>query len=49
MENPNTKGAVAEQAIVLAAIKLNVPVLRPGSTVPSTSHWTLARACGAFR
>ena len=29
MPNTNTKGAVAEQAIVLAATKLNVPVLRP--------------------
>ena len=29
MENPNTKGAVAEQAIVLKAMKLGVPVLRP--------------------
>ena len=29
MDNPNTKGAVAEQAIVLAATKLHIPVLRP--------------------
>ena len=29
MHSTNTKGAVAEQAIVLAATKLNVPVLRP--------------------
>jgi antitoxin (DNA-binding transcriptional repressor) of toxin-antitoxin stability system len=29
--NPNTKGAIAEQAIVLAAIKLRVPVWRPVS------------------
>src|SRR5947209_8440166 len=27
--DPNTKGAVAEQAIVLAATRLRVPVLRP--------------------
>ncbi len=29
VETSNTKGAIAEQAIVLAAMKLNVPVLRP--------------------
>lgn len=29
MENPNVKGSIAEQAIVLAAMKLGVPVLRP--------------------
>lgn len=29
MESPNVKGAVAEQAIVLAATKLRVPVWRP--------------------
>ncbi len=29
MDDPNTKGAVAEQAIVLAATKLHIPVLRP--------------------
>jgi hypothetical protein len=29
VESPNVKGAVAEQAIVLAATKLQVPVLRP--------------------
>jgi hypothetical protein len=32
MENPNTKGAVAEQAIVLAAMKLDDPSRR-------TSTW----------
>ncbi len=31
MDNSNIKGAVAEQAIVLAATKLGVPVLRPVS------------------
>jgi antitoxin (DNA-binding transcriptional repressor) of toxin-antitoxin stability system len=29
MESPNVKGAVAEQAIVLSAMKLGIPVLRP--------------------
>ncbi len=29
MDNPNVKGSVAEQAIVLAATKLEIPVLRP--------------------
>lgn len=29
MMNSNVKGAVAEQAIVLAAVELGVPVLRP--------------------
>lgn len=29
MHNPNLKGAVAEQAIVLEAMRLGVPVLRP--------------------
>ena len=29
--NPNVKGAVAEQAIVLAAVRLGVPVLKPVS------------------
>ena len=29
VESPNVKGAVAEQAIVLAATRLQVPVLRP--------------------
>lgn len=29
MESPNVKGAVAEQAIVLAATKLRIPVWRP--------------------
>ena len=29
MDSPNVKGAVAEQAIVLAAMRLGVPVLRP--------------------
>jgi hypothetical protein len=31
VEDPNVKGAVAEQAIVLAATELGVPVLRPVS------------------
>ncbi len=29
MDSPNIKGAVAEQAIVLAAMRLGIPVLRP--------------------
>ena len=31
MDNPDIKGAIAEQALVLAAVKLGVPVLKPVS------------------
>jgi hypothetical protein len=47
--NSNVKGAVAEQAIVLAAMKLRVPVLRP---VDEHGRCDLASisagACGEF-
>ena len=39
--NSNVKGAIAEQAIVLAATKLRIPVLRPvNEHGRSISHWT---------
>jgi hypothetical protein len=44
--NSNVKGAVAEQAIVLAAIKAGIPVLRPvASMVVSTSLSTSTAIC----